>query len=667
MRALLATPRLLTRLAIGIIFALIILSFALWGTGDLLRGRVTAGSVARVGPLEIAQGEFLRAYNTREVPQGRQRGQAQADEAIRILVDSQLLSLESEKLELAIGEKDLTLSIAEFPGFEGPDGSFDPARFRFFLESTGFSEAEFADRFRLDIQAQRLQSALFAGAQANPVTAELLAEYELGQRTARYIRVKSEDQPDPELPGEEALAAYYEEVKERYRTQELRRATWLWLDPALLSEQVEVSEEKLRELYEELRDERYLVEEERSFRQVVVASEEEALTLIAEKAVEAEALAEAGEEAALDGALSRGLTEAAGADGANNADGAGDADGADEAAVTTALLEGELLGPLPPSSMQEDVAAALFAVGQETGLVPDPVESPFGWHVLEVAEIIPGSETPFEEVREALEEEYVRLAADERGVEEANRLDELLGSGLSLEDAAAEAGFIAGGAVFNRFGQDEEGTALEGLPADRGFLQAVFTEERTGESGLLREAQQAGGYYAFRLDAITPPADRPFADVREEVLERWTAEQKSDAARALAEELARRFREGEALEALAEEHGLEAEESESLARSTGWPFVYLANELFDLEGEEDAAVAALEQDFAAVTLAEAAPPDSGSEEARRAFWQQAAALRNQRINELFAGYMAALREDYGVEIYEESIAVALDPYAHGLR
>ena len=133
------------------------------------------------------------------------------------------------------------------------------------------------------------------------------------------------------------------------------------------------------------------------------------------------------------------------------------------------LLSGERLGPYAAEGLQADVAAALFAEGQALGLVSEIVKSPFGWHVLEVAEIKAGSVTPFEEVRETLESSMREAIAAERSVGEANRLDELLGRGDSLEDIAAAVALQAETQAFSRFGQDADGAALEGLTRERRF------------------------------------------------------------------------------------------------------------------------------------------------------------------------------------------------------
>ncbi|MGR4001242.1 MAG: SurA N-terminal domain-containing protein [Alphaproteobacteria bacterium] len=667
MRALFSMHRVVARAVLVVIFALLILSFALWGTGDLLRGRVSRGAVALVGDAEIAQGEFLRAWQNREVAHGGERGRREADEALRLLVDSELLAQEGEHLQLRLGAEDISLEVADYVAFQGPTGEFDALRFENFLVGTGFSEAEFADRFGRDIQTQRLQSALLSGVQGSEPLARLLTEYDELRRVGRYIRIVTESRPEEELPPEADLEAYYETIKNDYRSHEFRSVSWVWLDADALRSEVEVDESALREVYEELLESRFTEAERRTFWQEVVGSEEEARTLLKEYATLAEEMAvemesEVGEVKADTGTGTGAEAEAefvVAESTEGNAENAGDAE---ESLIWDDIFADVSLGPVTTQELDESVAAALFAAN--AGLLTEPVESPFGWHVLALGAIEAEVVTSFEDARSELEEQYIDAAVSNRVIEEANRFDEVLNEGLTLTEAGSALGLELESGTFNSFGYDQEGAQLEGLIADKRFRDAVFALEETdlGETGLLAETE-AGGYYALRMDEVIPRADRPFSELVDAIGDRWQGERKSESASALAEELAERVRNGESLETLAEELELEVETTEPLARRAQWPLNYLAVDLFGITEKDAVRVSEIESDFAVAVLEDVEGADFLSRESREALFQREGELRIDRLNEVFGQYMDALREQYGVSVNDALVTQVIEsPY-----
>ena len=636
-----SAQQLVAKILLGIIFAVLVLSFALWGVGDLLSGRVSGGVVAKVGNTEILQGEFLRAYFSQQVPQGQVRGIRQANQALSLLVDSEVLAQEAKRLGLKVGETELREEVEQFPAFQNVRGEFDASRLEGFLHNSGYTRREFSERFALDLNAQRIQGAVLSGALMPRSLAEQLVAYDETKRSAEYLRVTRESQELPEAPDEDTLADYYAGVKDSYRTQELRKVTWLWLAPDRFADQAVITEAELQARYEELKDTRFSVAEERAFHQEVLPTEEEAKARLAELQEKEEARP----KAAIDtSALQESI--------------ASQFSGQQNVTITpvyVALLSGAVLGPHTADGLQEDVAAALFAEGQELGLVPQIVKSPFGWHILEVAEIKAGSVSPFEEVRETLEESMRAALAAERSVGEANRLDELLGRGDSLEDVAATLALQTETKAFSRFGQDADGETIGGLTTERRFLEAVFASEtQIAETSLLFEAREAGGYYAWRMDEVIPAADRPLEEVRDTLIERWQNEQQGDAARAIAEEILEKAEGGTALADLAEEYELEVTTSDPMVRRAPWPFFSFAEELFQL-GDGAFALAALEQDFVVLTPLSTDLPDSEAREIRERVLRDEVDLRIAVVGELFEQYMQALRNEHEAETYDEQV------------
>src|SRR3546814_13984073 len=67
------------------------------------------------------------------------------------------------------------------------------------------------------------------------------------------------------------------------------------------------------------------------------------------------------------------------------------------------------LGKIAKADLPVELADPVFAL--EKGGITQPINGPFGWHVLKVTGIEPGKTRPFEEVRDKLHKELAREEA----------------------------------------------------------------------------------------------------------------------------------------------------------------------------------------------------------------------------------------------------------------
>jgi len=182
--------------------------------------------------------------------------------------------------------------------------------------------------------------------------------------------------------------------------------------------------------------------------------------------------------------------------------------------------------------------------------VSDPVESAFGWHVFHVREVTPGSVRPLEDVRDEVRATLVDQEAVDALYELSVDLDDALGGGATLEEAARALDLpLVRIETVDRQGRGPDGTPVADLPDVDGFLETAFTSEQ-GEQTLMEESE--GAYYVLRVDDVTPPAPRPLESVRPRVEALWVARQKAEATRARAEAIRDAASEGRTFESAAE-------------------------------------------------------------------------------------------------------------------
>ncbi|WP_137125232.1 peptidylprolyl isomerase [Roseomonas sp. HF4] len=510
-----------------ILFALLVLSFAVWGIEDVVRnlGRETA--VATVGSEKIELTEAQAAARREMSRIARQLGSRfEADENIRRavaasaleqLVSDRALRVEARRMGLAAPAGTVRDAVFAIPGLTGSDGAFSRPLLDSLLRQNDLNEAQFLQIIAGDVLRQQLAGAVRAGASApDAMTAPLLA-WAMERRVADVVVVPLAAMPEPEAPTEAQLRRWQENNPARFSAPEYRQAAIALLTTDAVAAEIEVPDSALAEAYEQRRAQ-YDTPERRAIRQAVLPEEAAARELAATwrggaefEAVEAAATAAGG------------------------------------SAANLGLLDRATL-PIPA------VAEAAFAAAP--GSVADPVQSPFGWHVLQVERIEPATTRTLAEVREELRREVARDRAADQAYERANRVEDALAGGSGIAEAAQRFGLQLVTVTLDASGRDPAGeTVALPLPdAQREeLLRAVFAA-RQGDAP--RMAEMGDAFVAIEIRNVTPPALRPFETVEAAVREGYLAEARRRAAEERAAGLLAALRAGRSAAEAAQEAGL---------------------------------------------------------------------------------------------------------------
>jgi len=497
---------------------LLIVSFAIWGIGDVFRTRTVPDEIARVGGEPIPTAEVVRETERtfrrlrEQFGQDVERSPAVMEnllrQALAQAVARRLVERHARELGLDVDPGTLTRLVREDPVFRGPQG-FDRQRFEFVLRELGLSEAGYLEQLRADLARARLVEAVSGAVAAPERLVRELARYREERRVGRALLVPAAAE-DPGQPDEATLTAWLERNAARFRVPELRAVELVVLGVEELLGESMPSEEELRAAYEERRA-AYTSPEERTATQL----------LAADRAVieEAERLAREGKSfAEIASALeARGLT------------------------LST-------LGPVAAGLLPEALDRALQTLAP--GGLSEPVQTPFGWHLLHLERVTPATVRPFEEVREALAEELARRRAADRLPSVAERLDDALAAGEDLAAAARAVGarHIRLPAV-DAQGRDGEGRAIDGIELSPEMLQEIFATP-AGRTSLLVHGKD-DRWFVVRVESVTPSRDRRLEEVRVPAEIGWRIERQRELARERATALLERARAGETLADLA--------------------------------------------------------------------------------------------------------------------
>ena len=602
-------------LVVKILFVFLTLSFVIWGVADVFRLGGRADWAAKVGGEKIPASVFQEEYRTTLQRLGATLGRPIDAEQARAfglprsvldrLVDGALLDRAAADLGLRIGDDAVRDAIRNNPQFRNQLGTFDLQVFRATLAQAGYTEDRYVTLLRRELLREQVIGSLSEGIVPPKAMVETAERWRGERRTAELVRIADAGIAVAD-PDEPTLRQFYQDYPGVFTAPEFRTVTAVILSADDVAKTMTVDDAALQEAYQE-RQAEFTRPERRSFRQLVFA----------------------------DGAAARRAREALAR---------GEGFAAVAAAAGQAGAERATIGPVAREQLPGDLAIAVFQLSP--GTVSDPVRSPLGWHVIEVTAAEAGSVQPFDEVKERLANDLKHEKALDALVELGNKLEDTLGRGATLSEAASELGLpLRTYEMLDAQGRDATGTAVEGLP--NRLVETAFDTALQTESSLIEVDRDT--YFILRVDAVTPSVVRPFEAVRGQVIEAWRSHRRNELARQRADELAERVRSGGTLPALAAAQHLKAQTIAPFTRTgvggdEDLPRAVVAG-VFDAK-PGDVQVVPVDDGFAVARVVAILPPaeDAAGDAAVRSELSEALS------GNILAQYAAGLRQRFSVEI-----------------
>lgn len=615
------------RAIVTVLFGLLIVSFAIWGIGDIFR-TTPRGAVAKVGSTEITADAVRSAYQTEVQRLSRQIRQPITPERARLLgIDTQVLSRliseavldeRAKELNLAVSDELVARSIMEEPSFKGANGQFDRALFDEVLRNNGLNEAAYVREQRATVIRLQLVEAL-TGALPVPMAArEAVHRYGAERRSAAYILLPPSAAGEVPSPTEDQLKTFYEEHKSAFRAPEYRALAVLSLDPKALAKPDQVSDADARARYEQVKASRFGTPEKRTIQQIVFPNE-----------AEAEAAFKRIKEGATFDAV------------------------AAERNVDPSSLE---LGTYARSEMfDKAVADAAFALAE--GAVSGPVQGRFGTVLLRVTKIEPEHVKPFEEVAPEVRREIALERARQEIDAVHDSIEDARASARPLADIAREKGLtLSTIPATDRTGRDKAGNPIPALPDQEALLKAAFDSDVGVDNEPLR--LRDGGYVWFEVTGTEPARDKPLDEVRDEVARQWRADEIAQRLADKAHGLVERLDKGEALEVIAGELGLAAKAADGLARGAAKDDLgtdAVTRVFATPVGKAGSAASGDGRAVFKVTAATVPPLVTSTQEAQRLEDQ----LRLALVDDLLSEYLSQAQKEIGVTLNQEAFRRAI--------
>jgi peptidyl-prolyl cis-trans isomerase D len=520
---------------IKILMGFLILTFAAWGIGDMIRSPHGNGVLATVGGKEISTTAFMREYQAQAANMKRSLGANYSPELLKSmgvenyvlqrLAQKSLLAQEAKELGIVPPDSHVLKAFKQNPIFADQSGKFDKSRFATYLKIQGMSEKTYVEEVRNELATQLLMQSL-AVKLTPPVAAvkSVLASND-EKRDVTLYKVSATSLPEPASPKEEELTNYYNNHEERYVSPEYRTVSYATIDAnALVAKDAKVTDEAIKAYYNEHLD-NYKKPETRDVSQLLYGKEEQAQ--------KAYALMKSGKS----------FEQIA-----------------QEIPPTNKSLS---IGKMGKQAMLPDAADTVFAL--EKGGVTEPIKSPFGFHIFRVNAIQSSGVAPLEDVKSTIASELKQNQQESALTNRTNEIEDALAGGTSLKEVSKQYGLGYNDlGTFNKLGKNQSGTDVAMPQLDK-FMDVVFKTDEKSDSNII--TSKGGQYYIVHVEKIIPERARPLNEVKQQVTSDWKNEEINSNLARLADATSKKLADAKLHDAATKQPGVSVAATGSIKRS----------------------------------------------------------------------------------------------------
>jgi len=522
------------------VIGVLALVFAAWGAYGIVDLSIGSGDYAAK-----VEGEKVSVQTAQEAWQRQQMQWAQRfggdlpdelkpqlqEQLLEGLVRDALLGKHSRDLGYRVSDAQLHEQIRTLPAFQ-LDGRYSPDVARYALTQAGMTEQQFEATLRRDLERGQIETGIRVSDFVTPNELKRMQALQLEQREVRYAVLPADKYAASAVVDDAAVQAYYTKNQSRFMTPEYVQLAYAELRLDQLASQIVVSDEDLKAEYEKSKD-AYTQPEKRHVRHILIdTGKDDAAAL--KKAESVLADAKAGKDFA---ELAR----------SNSQDPGSSANGGD-------------LGWIERANFDPAFADAAFSM--TAGEIRGPVKSQFGYHIIKVEEVAPGTIRTFEDARAEIESQVRRNRAAERFGDVEEQIQQKVDQRADLEAIAREFGLQTGEVA--QFQRGKGGEPLGDSPEleEAVFSNAVLDEKRVGGPVPVGE-DRIVIVKALKHEQATP---MPLETVRDEIVASIRQEHGTEAAANAAEAAREKLAAGTSFDDVAKELGVIAEPARFVGR-----------------------------------------------------------------------------------------------------
>ena len=460
------------KIIFGTLLTILIISFGMWGTEDLVGVTQKQSTVATVGKIDVSAQEFYSLYSRQteeirkllgsslDIKKSREFGYV--DRALSSLINRALFNNEALQLGLSVSDINVRDKILRDDAFKDDLGQFSELVFRQLISESGYTENSYIEGTRQDLAREQMVETISTSLIIPNIMKNSLSKYNLEERTVDYLTIKVEEEEFAK-PSNEKIRKYYEENKSDFMSKEFRSAETLLLDAKEYAKKSTVTDEEIKLLYEERKE--LLVEPAQKYlHQIIVDSKSDAESI--RKKVNF-----------------------------NNF--------TSTAKTMANLTEDDIdLGWNTKNDLPDEIIDATFSL--KKGEISKPIESSFGWHILKIIDSKERKEVSYEEVKKQFENELLLEKGKEAVFDLQDELEDLLASGNTFEEISKilEVKMIVADKIDNE--GMKQNKQVNNEFQDERILRTIFNQKINEEGNIIDIDKDEGLAISLVTDIIKP-------------------------------------------------------------------------------------------------------------------------------------------------------------------
>ncbi len=521
---------------IQVIVVIIALVFIFWGVGTNI-GTSNQSAIVVNGE-EISFQQFQQAYDRAyqqlsnqfggNVPKGLAESFGLKQQVINQITQTALLRQGAMAMGIEVSGDEIRSLIETMPQFQ-EKGAFNLERYKAILATNKMAPTKFEQSMRFDQLSEVAvrEISRFAIIATDYEIQDIYSQ--LNEKVAvKYTRLSPSNYVDKVVVDDAGLTAWFETVKEKYKTEPQLKLKYLTFTFAEVGNKVTIDQPKIEEYYKS-NPNAFKLPEQRHARHILLQAGEDDSAEIhqakAAKAAQVLKLAKTGGDfSALAGQYSEGPSKN------NNGD----------------------LGFFPAGQMVPAFDEAVFAL--QPGAISDVVKTQFGYHIIKLEEIKPATIQPLAAVAEKIISTLQRKEAESMAFQIANNAYEAIISAGSLSKySQGHSDVVVHETDF--FTKSNSPTTLKNDPQ---FLEKTFDLNKGELSSLIKG--QSGYLIVFAEDKKEPEIPE-FTSVRVAVEKDYRKVKSLELAEIAAGDVLSGIKAGKPLESIALEKGLAVKDS----------------------------------------------------------------------------------------------------------
>ena len=460
------------KIIFGTLLTILIISFGMWGTEDLVGVTQKQSTVATVGKIDVSAQEFYSLYSRQteeirkllgsslDIKKSREFGYV--DRALSSLINRALFNNEALQLGLSVSDINVRDKILRDDAFKDDLGQFSELVFRQLISESGYTEDSYVEGTRQDLAREQMVETISTSLIIPNIMKNSLSKYNLEERTVDYLTIKVEEE-EFEKPSDEKIRKYYEENKSDFMSKEFRSAETLLLDAKEYAKKSTVTDEEIKLLYEERKE--LLVEPAQKYLHQIIVDSKSDVESIRKKV------------------------------NFNNF--------TSTAKTMANLTEDDIdLGWNTKNDLPDEIIDATFSL--KKGEISKPIESSFGWHILKIIDSKERKEVAYEEVKKQFENELLLEKGKEAVFDLQDELEDLLASGNTFEEISKilEVKMIVANKIDNE--GIKQNKQVNNEFQDERILRTIFNQKINEEGNIIDIDKDEGLAISLVTDIIKP-------------------------------------------------------------------------------------------------------------------------------------------------------------------